>query len=227
MKSVVVIPTYNEAENITQLIPAVRAAMPSADILVVDDGSPDGTGDLAESMGAVVLRRSGKGGLGTAYVAGLTRVVAQGYERIAHMDADFSHDPSMLPRLIETLDEVDVAIGSRYVAGGGVENWPKRRKLLSWTANMVARNFLGLRTCDVTTGYRAYRREVLERINLPSVKSEGYSFMVELVYRSQKMGFSIGEVPILFRDRELGTSKMSVREMGQGLVNLWRIRFTS
>ncbi len=227
MKSVVVIPTYNEAENIASLIPMVQKVIPHADILIVDDGSPDGTGDLAESLGARVLRRSGKQGLGTAYVAGLTRVVTEGYERIAHMDADFSHDPHVLPELLAALDDLDVVIGSRYVAGGGVQNWPKRRRMLSWTANHVARRLLSLQARDVTTGFRAYRREALAAIDLPSVKSEGYSFMVELVFRSQRQGFRIGEVPILFKDRERGTSKMSFKEMGQGFLNLCRMRISS
>lgn len=224
MKSVVVIPTYNEAENIASLIPMVKEVMPGTDILIVDDGSPDGTGDLAESLGAHVLRRAGKQGLGTAYVAGLTRVVNEGYDRIAHMDADFSHDPHVLPALLAALDDLDVVIGSRYVVGGGVQNWPRRRRVLSWTANLVARRLLSLQASDVTTGFRAYRREALAAIDLPSVKSEGYSFMVELVFRSQRHGFRIGEVPILFKDREKGTSKMSLKEMGQGFLNLFRMR---
>ena len=224
MKNIVVIPTYNEAENIAALIEALRNAMPDLDVLVVDDGSPDGTGDIAAGHGARVLRRPCKLGLGTAYVTAFLQVLEEGYERIAQMDADFSHDPTVLPRLFAALDDCDIAIGSRYVAGGGTVNWGLHRRILSFSANAVARTLLGLKPHDVTSGYRAYRRQVLDAIDLPSIKSEGYSFQVELAHRAQHKGSRMVEVPITFWNREMGTSKMSLREMQQGFVNLLRMR---
>jgi dolichol-phosphate mannosyltransferase len=226
VKNIVVIPTYNEAENIASLIEALRGIMPQLEILVVDDGSPDGTGDIAEGLGARVLRRPRKLGLGTAYVTAFGKLLEEGYDRLAHMDADFSHDPAVLPKLFALLDTHDVAVGSRYVPGGGSVNWGLHRRLLSRGANMLARTILGLKPHDVTGGFRAFRREALQAMDLPSIKSEGYSFMVEMAYRAQRKGFTIGEVPIVFRDREKGTSKMSLREMRQGLINLFRIRMS-
>jgi dolichol-phosphate mannosyltransferase len=227
VKSIVVIPTYNEAENIALLIPALREAAPEVDILVVDDGSPDGTGDIAAAMeGVRVLRRPGKLGLGTAYIQALSQLLDEGYERLAHMDADLSHDPKVLPRLLEALDTYDAVIGSRYVAGGAVENWGIHRRILSRTANFVAGMILGMSLPDATSGFRAYRREVLQAIDLPSIKSEGYVFLVEMAYRTQQKGFRLGSVPITFREREHGVSKMSIREARQGFTNLLRIRFS-
>jgi dolichol-phosphate mannosyltransferase len=224
VKNIVVIPTYNEAENIAAMIQTLRGIMPELDILVVDDGSPDGTGDIAEGLGARVLRRPRKLGLGTAYVTAFRQLLDEGYDRLAHMDADFSHDPASLPKLIALLDTCDMAVGSRYIPGGGSVNWGLHRRILSRGANMLARTILGLRPHDVTGGFRAFRRETLEAMDLATIKSEGYSFMVEMAYRAQRRGFNIGELPIVFRDREKGTSKMSLREMRQGLLNLFRIR---
>ena len=225
--SVVIIPTYNEAQNIQRLISAIQDACSALDIVIVDDASPDGTGELAASMeGVHVIRRPGKLGLGTAYVAGFCDARGRGYQRIAGMDADFSHDPSVLPALFALLDTADVGIGSRYVPGGGTRNWGLHRQILSRTANIFARFMLGLPIHDVTSGYRCYRREVLERIDLDTLASHGYSFLVELLYRSVQAGFSVAETPIIFEDRARGTSKMSLREIVGGIKNLFRLRRT-
>lgn len=225
-RSVVVIPTYNEADNIVALIGAIRAAMPELAIIVVDDGSPDGTAALARAENGVhVLEREGKLGLGTAYVAGYLYALAEGYDRIGGMDADFSHDPGVLPGLFGLLDAFDVAVGARYVPGGATKNWGLHRRVLSGGANQVARFMLGMPAHDVTSGYRAYRRTVLETIGLESLRSEGYSFLVELLYRAHRAGFQIGEVPIVFEDRRMGASKLDRREIWNGIANLFRLRF--
>ncbi|MCP4645876.1 MAG: polyprenol monophosphomannose synthase [bacterium] len=226
MKSIVVIPTYNEAENIQLLIKAIHKACPDLDVLVVDDGSPDGTAALAREMSGVeVLERSGKLGLGTAYVAGFKRVLEQGYERIVGMDADFSHDPKVLPALLELLDKHDVGIGARYVPGGGTRNWGIHRRLLSRTSNLVAKLILWMPVHDVTGAYRAYRRDVLERMELDTLRSEGYAFVVEILYRAHKNGATVGETPIIFEDRQRGASKISKSEIWRGITNLFRLRF--
>jgi dolichol-phosphate mannosyltransferase len=226
MKSVVVIPTYNEAENIEPLVGAIQEHCPGLDILVVDDGSPDGTGEIAKRLdGVQVLERAGKLGLGTAYVAGYILAIEQGYDRIGGMDADFSHDPKVLPSLFGLLDDHDVGVGARYIPGGGTRNWGIHRQILSRGANLMARTVLGFSAHDVTSGYRCYRREVLEAIGLDTLNSEGYSFLVELLYRCVQHDFSIGETPIMFEDRMAGTSKMSSDEIFGGMVNLFRLRF--
>lgn len=226
VKRAVLIPTYNEAENIARIVAAVRAADPAIDIIVIDDGSPDGTGQIAESLpGVRVIHRAGKQGLGAAYIHGFAVALAEGYEALAQMDADFSHPPAVLPVMFERLSESDVCIGSRYVHGGGTENWGYHRKLLSGSANRIARWFLGLRGNDVTSGFRAYRREALEAIDLPTVQSQGYAFQVELQFRCERRGFRVTEVPIVFLDRAAGTSKMSLKEIRGGVANLLRLRF--
>lgn len=226
MRAVVVIPTYNEAENIKLLVDAIHEAYPGLDVVVVDDGSPDGTGDIARGLeGVHVIQRSGKLGLGTAYVEGFTYALAQGYDRIGGMDADFSHDPKVLPALFGLLDQYGVGIGARYVPGGGTKNWGLHRKILSGSANLLARLLLQFPAHDVTSGYRSYRREALEAIDLKSLKSDGYAFLVEILYRAARKGFTIGEVPIMFADRERGDSKMSKSEILGGIKNLFRLRF--
>lgn len=226
--SVVIIPTYNEAQNIQPLIEAIQGVCTGLDIVIVDDASPDGTGALAASMhGVHVIHRPGKQGLGTAYVDGFCYALERGYQRIAGMDADFSHDPSVLPALFSLLDVDDVGIGSRYVPGGGTRNWGLHRQILSRSANAFARFMLDLPIQDVTSGYRCYRREVLERIDLDALASQGYSFLVELLYRSVQAGFSVGETPIIFEDRARGASKMSYHEIVGGIKNLFRLRRTS
>ncbi|HOD50962.1 MAG TPA: polyprenol monophosphomannose synthase [Candidatus Hydrogenedentes bacterium] len=224
--SVVIVPTYNEAENIERLIHAIRDAWSGLDVVVVDDGSPDGTGDKAAAIAGVhVIRRPGKLGLGTAYVAGFRYALEHEYARIGGMDADFSHDPARLPALFALLDKHDVGIGSRYIAGGGTRNWGVHRQVLSRSANAFARFMLGLSAKDVTSGFRCYRREVLENIDLDALASHGYSFLVELLYRCVQNGFSVGETPIIFEDRAQGASKMSMKEIWGGVKNLFRLRF--
>lgn len=224
--SVIIIPTYNEAENIERLIGTIHEVWPELDVVVVDDCSPDGTGDLAAAIeGVYVIRRAGKMGLGTAYVAGFRYAFEKDYARIGGMDADFSHDPAILPALFGLLDEYDVGIGSRYVPGGGTRNWGMHRQVLSRSANAFARFMLGLSPKDVTSGYRSYRREVLESIKLDALASHGYSFLVELLYRCAQNGFTVGETPIIFEDRAEGTSKMSMREIWGGVKNLFHLRF--
>ena len=225
MKRIVLIPTYNEAENIANLVAAIREADSAIDIMIIDDNSPDGTGDIAEGLGVEsVLHRPGKQGLGNAYKAGFKEALDRGYDQIGQMDADFSHPPDVLPKLFDGLADYDFCIGSRYVPGGGTKNWGIHRKLLSGYANHFARFVLSLKARDVTAGFRAHRREVIEGIDYATLESEGYSFQVEMAYRCEQKGYSVGEVPIIFADRELGTSKMSLREIRGGVANLLRLR---
>ncbi|MEI7771508.1 MAG: polyprenol monophosphomannose synthase [Chloroflexales bacterium] len=226
----VIIPTYNEAENIGQLIPQVLAH-PRCRVLVVDDGSPDGTGDMVARMAREeprvgLLVRPGKLGLGTAYIAGFRRALADGAQLIVEMDADFSHDPRYLPALIDAATrDYDLVLGSRYVRGGGTTDWGLSRKLISRGGNLYAGVILGLPVSDSTGGYRCYRRGLLESINLGAVRSNGYAFQIEMVYRACGAGARIGEVPIIFPDRRVGQSKMSRRIVLEALVNVWRLRF--
>ena len=210
-----VLPTYNEAENLEPLVEAALANLPdTARVLVVDDNSPDGTGDLADRLKASeprieVLHRTQKEGLGPAYIAGFRHALAAGADRILEMDSDFSHDPADLPRLLAATEEADVAIGSRYVSGGGVENWSKVRQAISRGGSTYARALLGLPIRDLTGGFKCFRREVLEAIDLDAIASKGYAFQVEMTYRAIELGFSVKEVPIVFRERRAGASKMS------------------
>ena len=210
-----VLPTYNEAENLEPLVAAALANLPgSARVLVVDDNSPDGTGEIADRLAAAeprieVLHRPHKEGLGPAYLAGFRRALDAGAGFVMEMDSDFSHDPADLPRLLEAAREADVAIGSRYVPGGGVENWTALRKAISRGGSAYARLILGVRIRDLTGGYKCFRREVLEAIDFAAVNSRGYAFQVELTYRALRGGFKVVEVPIFFRDRRAGSSKMS------------------
>jgi dolichol-phosphate mannosyltransferase len=226
----VVIPTYNERENIAALIPRILE-QPRLRVLVVDDNSPDGTADVVRALGEAdprvgLLRRAGKQGLGTAYVAGFRRALAEGAEYIFEMDADFSHDPAYLPQLLEAAEHrYDLALGSRYVPGGGTTDWGAIRQLISRGGNLYARAILGLPVVDATGGFRCYRRAVLERLDLSAIRSNGYSFQIELVYRTMQAGFRIGEVPIIFPDRRVGQSKMSRRIVLEALVTVWRLRF--
>jgi dolichol-phosphate mannosyltransferase len=214
MRTLVVIPTYNEAETIDAVLEAVRSSAPSVDVLVVDDGSPDGTGKLAEDaatrLGQIqVLHRERKSGLGTAYRAGFARGIEQGYDTFVEMDADFSHDPHALPRLLDMAEEFDVVIGSRYVPGAAIPNWRLARLALSRGGNLYASLLLSLRVTDSTAGYRVYRRDALERMAFQTVTADGYAFQIEMTYRARQCGASIREVPITFIDRTQGTSKMS------------------
>ena len=217
-----VLPTFNEAENIEAILTAATAelelAAPDAfHVLVVDDSSPDGTGELADGIAAgnaaiEVLHRPQREGLGVAYVAGFKLALAAGADLVLHMDADFSHDPKDIPRLIAAIDDgADLALGSRYTRGGGVSNWALSRRIISRAGNFYARSVLGLPTRDLTGGFKCFRRAVLESIELDTVRAHGYAFQVELTLRAIRHGFKVVEVPITFRDRQLGRSKMSTR----------------
>ncbi|MEO7371816.1 MAG: polyprenol monophosphomannose synthase [Ilumatobacteraceae bacterium] len=230
MRVTVVVPTYNEAGNIERLCREVRLAAPDAELLIVDDASPDGTGRLAEELGGVlgqisVIHRAGKAGLGAAYRAGLREAITRGAEICVQMDADLSHDPAVLPALIANAQHgADLTIGSRYVPGGLTENWPRRRRMLSRWGNRYAAGVLGLAVNDATAGYRAYRTDALERMEFDTVKADGYGFQVEMTYRLVRIGGKVVEFPITFRDRTEGTSKMSggiVREALMIVIELW------
>lgn len=227
----VVVPTYNERENIAALIPRILA-LPRFRVLVVDDGSPDGTASVVrqfahESPRVGLLSRAGKQGLGTAYLAGFRRALDEGAAYIFEMDADFSHDPAYLPALLAATESTnDLTLGSRYVRGGGTTDWGAVRKFISQGGNRYAQLILGLRVADATGGFRCYRRQVLERLDLHRIRSNGYAFQIEMVYRTTQAGFRVGEVPIIFPDRRVGKSKMSRRIVAEALINVWRMRFS-
>ncbi|GGH57500.1 polyprenol monophosphomannose synthase [Rothia aerolata] len=214
MRVLTVIPTYNEKENLPVVVGRLRAAVPDCDILVVDDSSPDGTGEIADRMAAEdshihVLHRTVKDGLGGAYLAGFDWGLEAGYDVLVEMDADCSHQPEQLPLLIKAIEDgADLAIGSRYIPGGKTRNWPVHRQVLSRGANLFTRMVLGTKIHDITAGYRAYRREALQRLNLEGIDSKGYVFQVDLAWRSEQAGLKITEVPITFVEREIGDSKM-------------------
>lgn len=229
----VVIPTYNERENLGPIVKRLHAALPKVHVLVVDDGSPDGTGELANELSLAdpdrihVMHRTTKGGLGAAYLAGFAWGLGRGYSVLVEMDADGSHAPEELYRLLDAVDGgADLAIGSRYVPGGTVRNWPRRRMVLSQTANGYSRVLLGVDIKDITAGYRAYRREVLEKIDLGAVDSKGYCFQIDLTWRAISAGFDVVEVPITFTERELGQSKMSGSNIREAIFKVaeWGLR---
>ena len=226
-RTLVIIPTYNELENLPLILGRVRKARPEAHVLIVDDGSPDGTGELADQFAAAepeqvhVMHRTAKDGLGAAYLAAFAWGLERGYTVLVEMDADGSHAPEQLYRLLDAIDHgADLAIGSRYVDGGTVRNWPWRRLALSRTANTYARVLLGVEIHDITAGYRAYRREVLEKLDLATVESKGYCFQVDLTWRVISNGFTVAEVPITFTERELGVSKMSGSNIREAMVKV-------
>lgn len=227
----VVLPTYNESENIARLLTQLRNVLPDARLFVVDDNSPDGTGDIAERCarelgGIEVLHRPGKQGLGSAYRQGFTHVIAQGVDVVVSMDVDFSHDPLAIPAMLAAIESgSDAVIGSRYVSGGGSKNWPLHRRLLSRWGNLYTGAVLGVKVRDCTSGFRAYRSSALAAIAPETTKAEGYAFLSELVVRLSRRGLKISEVPILFIDRENGTSKMSGRIIIESmlLVTRWGI----
>ena len=229
MQTVVVVPTYQEAENIVRFLNAVRAALPAAHILVVDDNSPDGTGDLADKtaleLGNIsVLHRSAKQGLGSAYRNGFAEVLAGDFDVVVSMDCDFSHDPGVLPLMVKRIEQgADAVVGSRYVAGGGTLNWPMHRRMLSRWGNRYTSGVLRLHIRDCTSGYRAYRASALRAIDPASTAAEGYAFLTELVRRLVRNGYTVVEQPITFVDREFGTSKMSGRIVAESmmLVTAW------
>ena len=221
----VIIPTYNERDNLEPIVGRVRAAVPAAHVLVVDDRSPDGTGEIADKLAAAdshvhVLHRPGKSGLGTAYIAGFTWGLENGYSVLVEQDADGSHDPADLPEMLAALGGADLVIGSRYVPGGTVVNWPKTREALSRGANIYVRLMLGIGVHDATAGFRAYRADTLRAIGLEEVDSQGYCFQVDLTLRTIERGFTIREVPITFTERARGASKMSRAVVAEAL---WRV----
>jgi dolichol-phosphate mannosyltransferase len=222
---VVIIPTYDERENLPLIVARVRAATPGADLLVIDDNSPDGTGVLADDLATAdsqikILHRTAKDGLGAAYIAGFTWAIAEGYDVMVEMDADGSHQPEQLPRLLAALAGADLVIGSRWIPDGVVQNWPKRREALSRTANLYARVMIGMPVRDVTGGYRAFRRSTLEKISLETVDSRGYCFQIDLALRTHKAGLRVTEVPITFVDRIHGTSKMSQAVVAEAMFRV-------
>jgi dolichol-phosphate mannosyltransferase len=222
---VVVIPTYNERDNLVQIVHRLHAAVPTAHALIVDDASPDGTGELADGLAAEddrvqVLHRQAKDGLGAAYLAGFSWALARDYQVVVQMDADGSHPPEALPAMLEELAGADLVLGSRYVPGGTVVNWPKHRQLLSRGGNLYSRLALGVQIKDITAGYRVFRRHLLAELALGEVNSQGYCFQIDMAWRAVRAGFRVHEVPITFTERERGNSKMSgsiVREA------LWRV----
>lgn len=232
-RGLVIIPTYNERDNLPRLIPLVLAQDERLDILIIDDASPDGTGHVADEFAAAsdrvqVMHRAGKLGLGTAYLAGFRWGLDRGYAWLFEMDADFSHDPAHLPQFMEALQRYDLVLGSRYLEGRvTVVNWPIARLLLSYFANVYARVVTGVPLWDATGGFKAFRREVLEAIHLDRVESEGYSFQIEMSLRSWKRGFRIGEIPIVFVDRTTGESKMSGNIIREAVWRVWKLRFLS
>lgn len=228
MRTLVVVPTYQEAGNIRKFLPLVRASVPQADVVVVDDNSPDGTADLVDKVAAElgqieVLRRPLKEGLGAAYRAGFALGLDRGYDVIVQIDADLSHDPTVIPRLLEAVEGgADVAIGSRYVAGGSTPNWPFHRRTLSRYGNRYSAAMLRLPVHDATAGFRAYRADCLRRVEFHTTESNGYAFQTELAYRLSSLGGTAVEIPITFVDRTEGTSKMSVRIMVESMLRVTR-----
>jgi len=229
VKTVVILPTYNERDNLIELAEQILALPTGAHLIVVDDNSPDGTGLLADQLAArsrrvQVIHRPAKLGLGTAYIAGFQLALAGGADRVVTMDADFSHHPRYIPAVAALADRFHVGIGSRYVAGGGVaDNWGLRRRFLSRSANLFTRLVLGLRARDCTAGFRCYRREVLQSIDLERIFSNGYSFLIEIAYRCQRLGYTFGETPILFENRYQGDSKISQWEIYKAMFTVVRL----
>jgi len=231
LKSVVVIPTYNEADNIGRIVPAVLERDPDISVLVVDDSSPDGTAAIVKALpefgGRIkILERPGKAGLGAAYIAGFQWILANtDAEVIFEMDADFSHDPVALDEFLEEIKTHDVVLGSRYLYGVTVVNWPLRRVILSVAANIYARIVTGMSIKDSTGGFKCFRREVIEALPLPRIKSDGYSFQIEMNYHCWKRGYRIKEIPIMFVDRQVGVSKMSKKIIWEAMWMVWALRF--
>lgn len=232
MRGLVIIPTYNERENIEKIVPAVLAADPILSVLIVDDNSPDGTGEIADRMASrndriFALHREKKNGLGQAYLAGFKWGLEKGFDYLFEMDADFSHDPKYLPDFLSAIRQADLVIGSRYISGVNVVNWPMGRLLLSYYANVYSRIVTGLPLKDATGGFKCYRRQVLEAIDFSNIHSNGYSFQIEMSFRAWKKGFRLLEIPIVFIDRREGTSKMSKKIVREAVWMVWRLRISS
>ncbi len=226
----IIIPTYNEMDNLARIVPAIQEVLPEAHILVVDDRSPDGTGDLAERLAARdtrihVTHGEGKQGLGVAYIRGFRWALERDYELIFQMDADFSHQPRFLPAFLERIESNDLVLGARYIPGGGTENWSLKRRMLSRGGNIYARTVLGLRYLhDITGGFKCFRREVLASIDLDNIQQKGFGFQIELTWRAHLQGFRIAEVPIVFPDRAEGESKMSGTIFKEALLGVFKLR---
>lgn len=226
----VIIPTYNERDNIRKVVPRILAQDPRLDVLVIDDNSPDGTGDIADTLAVDeprvhVMHRPGKLGLGTAYKQGFKFGLDRSYALMFEMDADMSHDPRHLPEFLELAADHDLVIGSRYLRGVTVVNWPMKRLLLSFMANKYARFVTGLRLNDLTSGYKCYRREVIEKLDLDAIRSNGYAFQIETVFRAWRLGFRLVETPIVFVDRDIGVSKMDQKIIREAVWMVWRMRW--
>ncbi len=229
-KAIVIIPTYNEMMNIEKMIHTVIELYPNIHVLVVDDNSPDGTGDFVKAKSKDderihVLQREGKMGLGTAYVAGFRYILERDYDYALQMDADFSHDPKDIGNLLKAIEENDLVIGSRYIQGVNVINWPMSRLLLSYFASIYTRVITGMPVMDATGGFKCFRREVLEKIDLDKIKANGYSFQIEMNFKTYKLGFRIKEMPIVFTDRVDGVSKMSKKIVREAVTMVWKLRF--
>lgn len=232
MKMVVVIPTYNERDNIEKLVDQVLMQNEGINVLIVDDNSPDGTGTIVDTIASVnhrvkVLHRQGKQGLGSAYREGFAIALKDQADYIVEMDADFSHDPKVLPIFIEKMNEADVVIGSRYLHGVSVVNWPIRRLILSYCASVYTRLVTGLKLRDCTSGFKCFKRSVLQSLDLKSVRSDGYSFQIEMNYRCAELGYILAEVPIIFIDRHAGTSKMSKQIVREAVFMVWKLKIGS
>ena len=232
MKSIICIPTFNESENIIRMIDAVHALVPATDILVIDDGSPDGTARLVRERMAVdtrihIVERSGKLGLGTAYCAGFAYALEKGYDIIMQMDADFSHDPKDLLRFLDEIPDFDLIIGSRYVQGVNVINWPMSRLLLSWFANIYTRVITGMPVADATGGFKCFRADVLKRIDLAKIRSNGYAFQIEMNYKTWRLDVRMKEIPIIFTDRVSGVSKMSKNIVYEAAFLVWKLKLAT
>ena len=230
----IIIPTYNESDNIEKLLDLISRTDPAAHVLIVDDNSPDRTYEIVERLMQTsypgrlfLLKRAGKLGLGTAYIAGFKWALARDYDYIFEMDADFSHDPKYLPAFLTAIEKHDLVLGSRYVPGGGVKNWGLLRKIISRGGSLYARTILGLTLRDLTGGFKCFRRQVLESIDLDAVKSNGYSFQIEMTYRARCKGFRICETPIVFEDRTAGKSKMSRKIFLEAVLMVWKLRMDS
>ncbi len=228
----VIIPTYNEADNVRELVAEIHAVNETIHILVVDDNSPDKTWELVEEMKAEdsrihLIRREGKLGLGTAYVAGFKFAIENGYDFIFQMDADFSHNPKSIPKFLEAIKDKDLVIGSRYKNGVRVVNWPIKRLILSFMANVYTRVITGMPVADATGGYKCFRKEVLVELDLDKIRSNGYAFQIEMNFKTYKKGFRLAEIPIIFEDRRVGISKMSKRIIIEAIFTVWSLRLRS
>ncbi len=232
-KSIVIIPTYNENENITKVLDIVFSLqIPELDVLIIDDNSPDGTADIVKEYQkkndkVYLIERPGKLGLGTAYLKGFEYALAKGYDYIFEMDADLSHDPKEIPQFLAALQEADLVVGSRYLTGINVINWPLRRLILSYGASVYTRIITGLPLKDCTSGFKCFKREVLENIPLDKVKSNGYSFQIEMNFKAWKRGYKIKEIPIIFYDRTVGQSKMNKKIMREAALMVWKLKLKS